>query len=80
MAKSPSGRFQFCLGIAISAWHPPSGFASLILVGLLLSAWLGVELEVESNARNSPRISAPHSRVSAWVIAANKEPMIARHY
>ena len=43
------------------------------------SAWLGIHLDSESNTRNGPRISVPHSRVSAWVIPTNEELMIARH-
>jgi len=43
------------------------------------SAWLGVELNAAANARKGPRISAPASKVSAWVIPTNEELMIARH-
>jgi acetate kinase len=43
------------------------------------SAWLGVELDPEANAQGGPRISAPASRVAAWVISTNEELMIARH-
>ena len=43
------------------------------------SAWLGVELDAEANARKGPRISRPGSKVSAWVIPTNEELMIARH-
>jgi acetate kinase len=43
------------------------------------AAWLGVELDNESNARKGPRISTASSRVSAWVIPTNEELMIARH-
>jgi acetate kinase len=42
-------------------------------------AWLGVELDPETNARRGPRISTAASRVSAWVIPTNEELMIARH-
>ncbi|HTO70675.1 MAG TPA: acetate/propionate family kinase [Myxococcota bacterium] len=41
--------------------------------------WLGVELDGEANARHGPRISAPASRVSAWVIPTDEESMLARH-
>jgi len=41
--------------------------------------WLGVELAPAANAAGGPRISAPGSRVSAWVIPTNEELMIARH-
>jgi acetate kinase len=43
------------------------------------SAWLGIELDSEMNAKKGPRISIPQSRVSAWVIPTNEELMIARH-
>jgi acetate kinase len=43
------------------------------------SAWLGLEVDLEANAHHGPRISAPRSRVSAWVIPTNEELMIARH-
>jgi len=43
------------------------------------SAWLGIELDADANDRKGPRISRPHSRVSAWVIPTNEELMIARH-
>jgi len=43
------------------------------------AAWLGVELAPAANAAGGPRISAPGSRVSAWVIPTNEELMIARH-
>jgi len=43
------------------------------------AAWLGIELDTAANARGGPRISAPWSRVRAWVVPANEELMIARH-
>jgi acetate kinase len=43
------------------------------------SAWLGVEVDREANARHGPRISTRQSRVSTWVIPTNEELMIARH-
>jgi len=43
------------------------------------SAWLGVDLDLEANARGGPCISRPGSRASAWVIPTNEELMIARH-
>ena len=43
------------------------------------SAWLGIELDGEANARGASRISRTGSRVSAWVIPTNEELMIARH-
>ena len=43
------------------------------------SRWLGVELDAEANDNRGPRISTPHSKVSAWVIPTNEELMIARH-
>jgi len=43
------------------------------------AAWLGVELAADANTKGGPRISAPGSRVSAWVVATNEELMIAQH-
>jgi acetate kinase len=43
------------------------------------SAWLGIELDTEANAKKDLRISKPHSKVSCWVIPTNEELMIARH-
>jgi acetate kinase len=43
------------------------------------SAWLGVDLDRDGNARNGPRISREAGRVSAWVIPTDEELMIARH-
>ena len=43
------------------------------------AAWLGIELVADANTKGGPRISAPGSRVSAWVVATNEELMIARH-
>jgi acetate kinase len=43
------------------------------------SAWLGVDLDPEANAKKGPRISSSKSKVSAWVIPTNEELMIARH-
>ena len=43
------------------------------------SAWLGIDLDPDANARNGPRISGDRSKVSAWVIPTNEELMIARH-
>jgi acetate kinase len=43
------------------------------------SAWLGVKLNPDANARHETRISAADSRVSAWMIPTNEELMIARH-
>ena len=42
-------------------------------------AWLGVELDADSNERKGPRISTPASKAQAWVIPTNEELMIARH-
>jgi acetate kinase len=42
------------------------------------SAWLGIDLDHEANARQGPRITSAKSRVSAWVIPTNEELMIAR--
>jgi acetate kinase len=43
------------------------------------AAWLGVEPDAAANAHGGPRISAPASRVSAWVVPTDEELMIARH-
>ena len=43
------------------------------------SAWLGIDLDAEANARSGPRISRTGSRVSAWVVPTNEELIIARH-
>jgi acetate kinase len=43
------------------------------------SKWLGLELDTEANLRGGPCISAPASKVSAWVVPTNEEMMIARH-
>ena len=43
------------------------------------AAWLGVELDPETNVRHGPRISTDSSRAAAWVIPTNEELMIARH-
>ncbi len=41
--------------------------------------WLGVKLDRQDNASGGPRISAPDSGVSVWVIPTNEELMIAQH-
>lgn len=41
--------------------------------------WLGITLDESANLRHGPRISAPDSRVSAWVVRTDEETMIARH-
>jgi acetate kinase len=43
------------------------------------SAWLGIDLDREANARHELRITRPGSKVSAWVVPTNEELMIARH-
>jgi acetate kinase len=43
------------------------------------SAWLGIELDADANARKATQISTPTSKVSVWVIPTNEELMIARH-
>jgi acetate kinase len=43
------------------------------------SAWLGIVPDAAANAAGGPRITAPESNVSAWVIPTNEEAMIARH-
>jgi acetate kinase len=41
--------------------------------------WLGLGLDEAANRAGGPRISAPGSRVSAWVIPTDEERMIAEH-
>jgi acetate kinase len=43
------------------------------------AGWLGLTLDAAANATGGPRISAPDSRVAAWVIPTDEELMIARH-
>lgn len=43
------------------------------------SAWLGLEIDAGANRAGGPRLSAPSSRVAAWVIPTDEELMIARH-
>jgi acetate kinase len=43
------------------------------------AAWLGLELDEAANLRHGPRISAPGSRVAAWVVPTDEELVIARH-
>ena len=40
--------------------------------------WLGLELEEQANTSGGPRISAPDSGVSDWLIPTNEELMIAQ--
>jgi len=43
------------------------------------AAWLGLELDAAANDRHGPGISAPGSRVPAWVVPTDEDAMIARH-
>jgi len=43
------------------------------------AAWLGIRLDERANRSGGPRISAPDSRVSVWVIPTDEERMIAEH-
>lgn len=43
------------------------------------AAWAGLAFDPAANESGGRRISAPDSRVSAWVIRTNEELMIARH-
>jgi acetate kinase len=43
------------------------------------AAWLGLTLDEGANARGGPLVSAPESRVSAWVVPTDEEAMIARN-
>jgi acetate kinase len=42
-------------------------------------SWLGLQMDDEANLLSDLRISAPQSKISAWVIPTNEELMIARH-
>ena len=42
-------------------------------------AWLGVQLDINSNAAGATRISMPTSAVSVLIIPTNEEQMIAQH-
>lgn len=42
-------------------------------------AWTGLVLDPQANAAGTGLISAPGSRLKAWVIPTNEEAMIARH-
>jgi acetate kinase len=42
------------------------------------AAWLGVELDPAANQAGGPRLTRPGSRVTAWVIPADKPLLIAR--
>ncbi len=42
-------------------------------------AWLGLEVDLAANAAHGPRITAPSSRIPAYVIPTDEERMIARH-
>jgi acetate kinase len=42
-------------------------------------AWTGLALDPQANATGAGLISAPASRLRAWVIPTNEEAMIARH-
>ena len=43
------------------------------------AAWLGLRLDDAANRAGGPRISAPGSGISVWVIKTDEELMIARH-
>jgi acetate kinase len=43
------------------------------------SAWLGIEVDNDANAKSQAKISATQSAVPVWVIPTNEELMIARH-
>jgi acetate kinase len=42
-------------------------------------AWLGLELDRDTNAKGGPRISGEGSRIACYVIPTDEELMIARH-
>ena len=69
-----------------AAWtpscSPPASASTPLSVRAALCrklAWLGVKLDDQANDSNGPRISAPDSGVSVWVIPTNEELMIAQH-
>jgi len=41
--------------------------------------WMGLSIDAVANERAGPRISAPDSRIRAWVIPTDEDLMIARH-
>jgi acetate kinase len=43
------------------------------------AAWTGLVIDRGANKTGEPRISAPESRIPAWVMPTNEELMIARH-
>ena len=43
------------------------------------AAWLGIEVDEAANRRGGPKISAPDSPVSVWVLPTDEQLMIARH-
>ncbi len=42
-------------------------------------AWLGVHIDADANVSHAARVTTQHSPVSAWVIAAREDEVIARH-
>ena len=42
-------------------------------------AWLGVELDVQANDAQGPRLSKPGCQVAAWAIPTDEEMCIAKH-
>jgi acetate kinase len=55
--------------------HHPAVRASICAA----ARWLGLELDSAANDSGGPRISGESSRVSAWVIPADEEQVIAQH-
>lgn len=43
------------------------------------AAWLGIDLDTDTNENGGPRIARASSRTSAWVIPTDEDLMIARH-
>ncbi len=41
--------------------------------------WLGLTFDLQANEAGATRISAPSSRLAAFIIPTNEEAMIARH-
>jgi acetate kinase len=43
------------------------------------ASWLGLDMDESANERGEPLISAPGSRVAAWIVPTDEEAVIARH-
>jgi acetate kinase len=43
------------------------------------ASWLGITLDEAANAAGGPRISAPGSKISVWVVPTDENLMVAQH-